>query len=125
MSRGRAGAPRPVRRTGTAAAALLGGLWLSACLAQPPAAAPQIVDVTIRDYTFNPAVLKVRPGTTVRWINGEKRTSHSVLFTGATGFESERIFPGESWQRRFDQPGVYVYTCGPHPEMQGRIEVTE
>lgn len=81
--------------------------------------------VEIRDYKFVPETLTVKAGTTVRWINQEKRTTHSVLFTGAGGFESERMFPGESWERRFDQPGTHPYTCGPHPEMKGRIHVTE
>jgi plastocyanin len=30
---------------------------------------------------------------------------------------------GDSWQRSFDQPGVYPYTCEPHPEMKGTVEV--
>lgn len=32
-------------------------------------------------------------------------------------------FVGESWSRRFDRPGSYPYTCGPHPEMKGLVEV--
>lgn len=97
-----------------------------------PAAAPSapasavggpVVEVTILDYRFNPPQLSIKAGTTVRWLNHEKRTTHSVLFTGAGGFESERFFPGESWQRRFDTPGRYEYTCGPHPEMKGLIDV--
>ena len=28
-----------------------------------------------------------------------------------------------AWTRRFDQPGSYPYTCGPHPHMLGSIEV--
>ncbi len=85
----------------------------------------QSVDVGIKDYKYDPPELKVKVGTAVKWVNLEKRTSHSILFTGPGGFESDRIFPGESWQRLFDKPGIYVYTCGPHPEMKGRIEVTE
>lgn len=91
----------------------------------PWPASAQTVEVGIREYKYDPAELKVKAGTTVKWINNEKRTSHSILFTGPGGFESERIFPGESWQRVFDKPGSYPYTCGPHPEMKGRIEVTE
>ena len=86
--------------------------------------AADTVEVTILDYKFNPAQLKIKAGTTVRWTNQEKRTSHSVLFSGPDGFEGERVFPGESWQHRFDKPGVFVYSCGPHPEMKGQIEVT-
>jgi len=48
-----------------------------------------------------------------------------VLFTGPGGFESERFFPGDSWQRTFDKPGTYPYTCGPHPEMKATIIVTD
>lgn len=87
--------------------------------------AAQTVEVGIREYKFEPAELKIKVGTTVKWINQEKRTSHSVLFTGPAGFESERMFPGESWQRTFDKSGTHAYTCGPHPEMKGRIEVVE
>lgn len=85
----------------------------------------QTVEVSIKDYKFVPAELKIKASTTVKWINDEKRTTHSVLFTGPGGFESERFFPGESWQRTFDKPGVYPYSCGPHPEMKGMIEVGE
>jgi plastocyanin len=48
-----------------------------------------------------------------------------VFFTGAESLESDRLFPGESWQRVFDKPGTYPYTCGPHPEMTGKVVVTE
>lgn len=91
----------------------------------PWPAAAQTAEVGIKEYKYEPAELKVKVGTTVKWTNNEKRTSHSILFTGPGGFESERIFPGESWQRVFDKPGTYAYTCGPHPEMKGKIEVTE
>ena len=91
----------------------------------PLQALAQTADVSIREHKYEPAELKVKVGTAVKWTNNEKRTSHSIFFTGPGGFESERIFPGESWQRIFDKPGTYAYTCGPHPEMKGRIEVTE
>jgi len=95
-------------------------LWLA-----HPAAAGETVEVRIAEYKYAPAELRVKPGTTVKWVNGEKRTSHSILFLGPDGFESDRIFPGESWQRTFDMPGRYPYSCGPHPEMKGVVEVAE
>lgn len=85
----------------------------------------QTAEVGIKDYKYEPAELKIKVGTTVKWTNNEKRVSHSVLFTGPGGFESERFFPGDSWQRTFDKPGTYPYTCGPHPEMKATIIVTE
>lgn len=100
--------------------AVLWGLTFFACQALA-----QTADVSIREYKYEPAELKVKVGTTVKWTNNEKRVSHSVLFTGPGGFESERFFPGDSWQRTFDKPGTYSYTCGPHPEMKATIVVTE
>jgi len=88
-------------------------------------ASAQTVSVLIRDYKFEPAVIEIRVGQTVKWTNGEKRTSHSIFFQGPSGFESDRLFPGESWERVFDKPGTYLYTCGPHPEMTGKVIVTE
>lgn len=101
------------------------GRFVAALALWPLAAAAQTLDVSIRDYKYVPAVLTIKAGTTVRWINNEKRTTHSILFTGPGGFESERIFPGESWQRTFERPGRFPYTCGPHPEMKGEVIVTD
>ena len=86
----------------------------------------EVTVVDIRDYKFVPATLKVRTGTTVKWTNSEKRTTHSIVFTGPLAPPaSERFFPGESWQYRFDKPGSYPYTCEPHPEMKGLVEVVD
>jgi plastocyanin len=89
------------------------------------ALAQSVVEVRIENYRFVPAEVNIRIGDSVRWINREKRTSHSVLFPAENGLESERLFPGESWQRRFDRAGRYDYHCGPHPEMIGAVLVAK
>ncbi|MCL2635491.1 MAG: cupredoxin domain-containing protein [Betaproteobacteria bacterium] len=89
------------------------------------AVAQTVVEVRIVDYRFEPPTLSIKLGDSVRWINGEKRTSHSVLFPDENSRESERLFPGEHWERRFDRPGRYAYQCGPHPEMKGEVLVGE
>ncbi|MBI2314010.1 MAG: cupredoxin domain-containing protein [Betaproteobacteria bacterium] len=96
---------------------------LALALLLPSVVAAETVEVKIADYKFVPDKLVVKPGTTVKWVNGGKRTSHSIHFEKEGLAESERLFPGESWQRSFDKPGTYPYTCGPHPEMQAVIEV--
>lgn len=83
----------------------------------------QTVDVSIQEYRFQPAEVRIKVGDTVRWVNRENRTSHSVLFPAENGLESERLFPGEHWQRAFVQPGRYSYRCGPHEEMKGVVVV--
>lgn len=118
---------KPARARACALAALLAQAALAPASGQapapPPASAAGVATVQVRDNRFEPAVLRVRAGASVRWVNAEKRTTHSVLFTGPGGFESERFFPGEHYERRFDQPGRYAYSCGPHPEMQAVVEV--
>jgi plastocyanin len=92
-------------------------------LASVCALAQQTVEVSIQDYKFVPAEVRIRAGDTVKWINREKRTSHSVLFAAENGLESERMFPQEHWQRIFTKPGTYPYRCGPHEEMKGVVHV--
>lgn len=44
-------------------------------------------------YNFCPMTLTVKKGTTVRWINVDSRTSHSVWLKEKGEAESERFFP--------------------------------
>ncbi len=89
------------------------------------AQAGETVEVGIDKMLFVPQHVKIKPGTTVKWVNRERRNNHSILFEKEGFPESDRIFPGESWQRTFDKPGIYPYVCGPHPEMTGVVEVAE
>lgn len=86
--------------------------------------AAETVEVAIEKGQFVPQHLRIKAGTTVKWVNRENRSNHSVWFQKEGLSESERLFPGESWQRTFDKPGLYPYICGPHPEMTGTVEVT-
>ncbi|CAA7624255.1 plastocyanin/azurin family copper-binding protein [Magnetospirillum sp. UT-4] len=88
-----------------------------------PADAAETARVGIDRMRFQPAAVTVKAGTTVAWVNDEKRTSHSVFFETEGLAESERLLPGDSWQRKFERPGRYAYRCGPHPEMIGVVEV--
>lgn len=87
------------------------------------AVAGQTVEVTVKDYKYLPPEVRIKVGDTVKWVNMEKRTSHSVLFLSEGGLESERFFPEDSWKRTFDKPGTYNYRCGPHEEMKGTVIV--
>lgn len=97
--------------------------WTLAALAAAAPAVAATHEVTIRDYRFTPPELRIAAGDTVRWVNREKRASHSVFFEAERLPESERLFLDESWERQFPQAGRYPYRCGPHPEMQGVVIV--
>lgn len=89
------------------------------------AGAADVIEVSVAKMQYDPPHVKIKPGTTVRWVNREKRSNHSIVFEEEGLPEADRMFPGESWQRIFDKPGVYRYHCGPHPEMTGVVEVAD
>ena len=95
--------------------AVAASLLTAGCLAfaGTPALAGEEVTVSIQDYRYHPTELTVVAGTTVRWTNDERRTSHDVYFPDED-LGSPRLFPEESWSRRFDRPGEYRYYCRPH-----------
>jgi plastocyanin len=105
-----------------AAPLLMASLCLGVIL---PAMGAEPAEVVIEKMQFVPQVLRIKPGTTVTWVNREKRNNHSILFEQENMLESDRLFPGETYQRTFDKPGRYPYICGPHPKMVGVIEVAE
>lgn len=77
--------------------------------------------VLMYKYNFCPAQLTVKTGTTVRWVNVDKRTSHSVLLKDGSVPETDRIFPEETVELTFITPGPQDYLCGPHWETQNMI----
>lgn len=80
-----------------------------------------VVIVTMYKYTFCPVTVTVKAGSTVRFVNIDKRTSHSFWFRDAGKPESDRLFPEETAEINFDQPGEFSYLCGPHWETHGML----
>lgn len=82
-------------------------------------------DVTIvkmYKYNFCPFNLEIKRGTKVRWVNVDKRTSHSVWFKEQGREESDRVFGEEMVEMVLDlPPGVNPYICGPHSERSHMI----
>jgi plastocyanin len=78
--------------------------------------------VTIANFMFAPASLRVKAGTTVRWLNMDEEPHTVVSATGL--FRSNALDTKESFSFRFDKPGAYQFVCTIHPQMLGTIEVT-
>ena len=86
---------------------------------KPSKDGPDVV-VLMYKYTFCPSVLEVKQGAKIRWVNVDKRTSHSVWFKEAGKPESDRVFGEEHVPMTADMaPGTYPFICGPHGERQG------
>lgn len=77
-------------------------------------------DVWLLQQDFFPSLLTVPAGTTITWIN-KSPESHTV--SSVTGLFDAGVDPGQSYSYTFTTPGLYEYTCSPHPEMTGAITV--
>lgn len=73
------------------------------------------VDVTVLDNTFEPAAIRVDPGVTVSWSN-KGRVPHDIrpVDGGGYGVRPDGFEPGDEYEHRFDEPGVYRYYCTLH-----------
>ncbi len=82
------------------------------------------VTVAIQLFAYDPPVITVPAGTTVRWVNRD-RFQHDVFgVQDATFLRSPILSLGQGFQYTFAAPGTYDYICSIHPSMTGRVVVT-
>ena len=79
--------------------------------------------VFIKDFAFHPDTLRVRPGTTVVWLNCDARADPHTTTSDGGVWASDFLVVGTTYSRRFDQAGAFTYHCTPHPFMKGTIAV--
>src|SRR4051794_22269944 len=104
-----------LRRLGirTAVAALM--FW-----AQGGIAHAENSTVTIDNFTFAPAALTVKVGSTITWQNHDD-IPHTIVSAGK--FRSKALDTDDSFSYTFATPGDYKYFCSLHPHMTGTIKV--
>ena len=76
--------------------------------------------IIIKDFTFKPAILSVRVGTTVTSTNDDDE-SHSIVASGGS-FNSQAIGANQSFLITF-KSGTVSFFCGSHQFMEGRVIV--
>jgi plastocyanin len=79
--------------------------------------------VKIDNFTFEPAQLTVKAGTTVTWVN-EDDIPHTVVATDKS-FRSKALDTDDKFSFTFAAPGTYQYFCSLHPHMTATITVTQ
>ena len=77
-------------------------------------------NVMIDNFTFEPAQLTVKVGTTVTWKNRDD-IPHTVVSAGK--FRSKTMDTDDSFSFTFTAAGDYKYFCSLHPHMTGMIKV--
>jgi plastocyanin len=92
---------------------------IALCLAIASAHAEE-TQVTIDNFTFSPASLTVKVGTTVTWKNHDD-IPHTVVSAGK--FRSKTLDTDDAFSFTFTAAGDYKYFCSLHPHMTGMIKV--
>ncbi len=116
--------------------------WLGFRMTQKPAEAPtttnqittptvdnnkipsqvETTNITIKNFAFSPVEVKIKPGAKVVWTN-QDNAPHRIEI--ATGEKSSSLSQGDNFESVFNKAGEYVYICGIHPSMKGKIIVTD
>jgi plastocyanin len=76
--------------------------------------------ITIDNFSFSPAQLVVKAGTTMTWKNQDD-IPHTVVSAGK--FKSKALDTDDSYSFTFTAAGDYTYFCSLHPHMTGTIKV--
>ena len=84
--------------------------------------------VYMRDELFSPTRIQVVLGTTVTWTNQDSVphnvTLSPVVMSSSNNWESELLYPGQSFSYTFTSQGTFQYHCQEHPGMVGVVIVT-
>lgn len=102
-------------------AAACNGTGPSAYGAPASTAATATNAATIKGFSFQPDVLKVKVGAKVTWTNDDT-IAHTVT-ADTNSFASGNLQPGGSFSFTFTRPGTYAYHCSIHPSMHGSVVV--
>lgn len=85
------------------------------------------VTVEMRDLRFVPQGIRVKPGTTVTWVNRDVAL-HNVSSIDSIFLSTSQgdMAQGDTFTYTFDRPGTYRYQCTfHHPTMNGVVIVEE
>lgn len=94
-------------------------------LFSPQTAHADTKEVYILDFQFNPQVVIISPGDTIKWTNKDTvpHTATSDSQNGSDAWDSGSLDTGKSYSKTFTTPGTYAYHCTFHPNMQSIIQV--
>jgi len=135
---------RSVVRAGVLLVAISAGAAMAGCFSEKglailnptdgdcriPVGSPVIgnvgVVVAMRDFSFQPAELRVPRGTRVTWVYCEPPNIDPHTTTSDTGVWGSDFLTGvATFSRVFDQPGRFDYHCIPHPSFMRGVVIVE
>jgi plastocyanin len=73
--------------------------------------------VSATNYQFSPAFVKIKKGSSVKWLF--KEGAHNVVGKGW----GSKVKSSGSYTKKFTRAGKYSYVCTLHPGMKGVVSV--
>ena len=84
------------------------------------------VQVAYRNIAINPDTLKVKVGSTIKWMNYDSVEHNVTSEGGAAKFASKDFGENGTYEIKVTKPGTIHYECTIHPaSMNGTIEVVK
>ena len=101
--------------------ALIFAAILASCV--PPSARAEGAQVSIDNFAFTPAIIEVKAGTPITFVNHDD-IPHSVVAADGS-FHSRALDTDQSFVFTPTKAGAVVYFCGLHPHMKAKIVIVE
>jgi plastocyanin len=93
-------------------------------LAAPASAAAATGKISIGNFTFAPASMQVRAGSSLTWVN-EDDVPHTIVGSDKDSpLRSPALDTDDRYSVVLTRPGTYRYFCSLHPHMTGTVIVT-
>jgi len=103
---------------------VMGGAAASAVVLTAPtlkAAAPKVHDIAIKTFSFDPELVQVAVGDTLRWTN-QDLAPHTAT-ADEFGWDTEELAKDETREITVIEGMETSYFCVFHPHMKGAIEI--
>ena len=78
-------------------------------------------DITIQNFAFSPAELRIKKGETVVWTNKDSATHTVTALDGS--FDSKGLNNAQTFSFTFENAGTFEYKCSFHSNMKATIIV--
>lgn len=81
--------------------------------------------VELTNLQFKPQGIRIKPGTTVTWVNKDAAL-HNVRQIESVFLSQDEMPGGDTFSFTFEKPGTYRYQCTfHHPNMNGVVIVED
>jgi plastocyanin len=80
---------------------------------EAPAGSAATVEVTIKDFSYDPEPVTAAVGDVIAWTNEDSAPHTASLTDGSCG--TDNLNQGATGALVFNEPGTYEYQCNVHP----------